>query len=129
VGPCDPSPLLSEHLKSLNTSFDLCLFGWVLWRIVPERHSFSVSKLAVADDIRGAGYGKLLVEWCKSKAQSVPGLTSVALVSLPDRVQFYQKMGFKKMFKMDDPVYLAALGQDKEVNKMFFFFFSVKGSR
>jgi len=72
------------------------LIGFVIYRLRPELESVSIAKLAVMPEFRRQGHGCRLVEWCVHLARRAPGISRIALSSLPEAVCFYQRLGFRK---------------------------------
>lgn len=52
-----------------------------------------IQEVAVLADHQGKGVGKALVEWCKNEARRM-GCYKVMLECLPERVGFYERLGF-----------------------------------
>ncbi|CAE7377798.1 ppsC [Symbiodinium natans] len=78
------------------------LLGFIVWRIKPERNMLIVSQLAVPEQFRRHGFGKMLVELLIAEARRLPQVYTVSLSSLPGSVKFYKRLGFKQVQRLPD---------------------------
>ncbi|CAE7518029.1 ppsC [Symbiodinium sp. CCMP2592] len=84
------------HLAVGQVAEKTTLLGFIVWRIKPERNMLIVSQLAVPEQFRRHGFGKMLVELLIAEAKRLPQVYTVSLSSLPGSVKFYKRLGFKQ---------------------------------
>jgi len=79
----------------LLASEDLeCLCGFALVKATTFG-VLSLSKIAVPAELRGKGFGKLMMDELMKAAKQQGNMFEVGLSSLPESVTFYQRLGFK----------------------------------
>jgi len=83
---------------TLLVSEDLSMLcGFLVWQCV--KGALSIAKLAVPSELRGSGFGKLIMEDAIKTAEK-QGNVKVYLSSLSTAVTFYQRLGFKALYKL-----------------------------
>eukprot|EP00930_Biecheleria_cincta_P030480 TRINITY_DN21113_c0_g1_i1.p1 TRINITY_DN21113_c0_g1~~TRINITY_DN21113_c0_g1_i1.p1 ORF type:complete len:243 (-),score=55.88 TRINITY_DN21113_c0_g1_i1:385-1113(-) len=89
------------HINLLAEGLDhgaaASLLGFVIYRLKPDVRSLSVYKLAVPEQYRRHGYGKLLMLELAQQAKQTPDIDRVSLASLAGAISFYQRLGFKRL--------------------------------
>eukprot|EP00439_Symbiodinium_sp_Y106_P042796 s57_g5.t1 len=90
------------HLAVGQVAEKTTLLGFIVWRIKPERNMLIVSQLAVPEQFRRHGFGKMLVELLIAEAKRLPQVYAVSLSSLPGSVKFYKRLGFKQVQRLPD---------------------------
>eukprot|EP00747_Dinoflagellata_sp_TGD_P030244 gnl/TRDRNA2_/TRDRNA2_134495_c0_seq2.p1 gnl/TRDRNA2_/TRDRNA2_134495_c0~~gnl/TRDRNA2_/TRDRNA2_134495_c0_seq2.p1 ORF type:complete len:376 (+),score=94.26 gnl/TRDRNA2_/TRDRNA2_134495_c0_seq2:145-1272(+) len=79
---------------------DAVLLGFIVFRIKPQLHCVSVAKIAVPEAYRKRGFGRRLVKWAIDYTKALPDINHCSLASLPEAVNFYKRLGFKKMHEI-----------------------------
>jgi len=82
--------LIREDDSGADSLYGVCALG-ICWEDLAE-----IRSLAVAPDLKGEGYGSLLVEACLEEARSLGLKTCFALTYVPD---FFLKLGFSEVEK------------------------------
>lgn len=59
-----------------------------------------MAKLAVPEQHRRRGFGRLLMLWAQKQARENMQISSISLSALPEAVKFYQRLGFKKLHEI-----------------------------
>lgn len=77
------------------------LFGFITVKVNPTLKCLSIRNVAVPPTARRHGHGRKLVRWAITHARQLPEVHVVSLFSLPDAIEFYQRLGFRKK-KMAD---------------------------
>mmetsp|Transcript_27499 Transcript_27499/g.51539 ORF Transcript_27499/g.51539 Transcript_27499/m.51539 type:complete len:223 (+) Transcript_27499:56-724(+) len=90
------------HVAAGQVGDKSVLLGFIVWRIKPERNMLIVSQLAVPEQYRRHGFGKMLVQILIAEAKRLPQIYTVSLSSLPDSVRFYKRLGFKQVQRLPD---------------------------
>lgn len=83
--------------EGLDRGAAASLLGFVIYRLKPDVRALSVYKLAVPEQYRRHGYGKLLMLGLVQQAKQLPEIDRVSLASLAGAISFYQRLGFKKL--------------------------------
>lgn len=92
--------------------------GFLVWKIV--NGALSIAKLAVPSELRGSGFGKLIMEDAIKGAKKQGNVHEVCLSSLSTAVTFYQRLGFKALTgaKIDTDQGIYVEGQVCMVKKL-----------
>jgi len=69
------------------------LCGFIVAKVT--RGSLSIAKLAVREELRGRGFGRLIMDEMTKSAKKQGDIFEVCLSSLPTAIKFYQRLGFK----------------------------------
>lgn len=83
--------------EGLDRGAAASLLGFVIYRLKPDVRALSVYKLAVPEQYRRHGCGKLLMLGLVQQAKQLPEIDRLSLASLAGAISFYQRLGFKKL--------------------------------
>lgn len=95
-GDCEE--FLSKHkdLKMTILAQGDSLVGFIMYRLHPKKNvaaHMSISRLAIAPEFRRQGYAGQFMKW----GMRQPGVSFLAVTSLPKALDFYKAFGFRKV--------------------------------
>jgi len=97
TGDCEE--FLSEHkdLKLTLLAQGDSLVGFIMYRLHPKKNvvgaHMSISRLAIAPEFRRQGFAGQFMKW----GMRQPGVSFLAVTSLPKALDFYKAFGFRKV--------------------------------
>merc|ERR1711907_553404 len=69
----------------------------IVYRLSPQKNTMGIAKLAVPEQYRRFGFGRQLIAWSVQYAKALKDIHILSLCSLPKAVNFYRRLGFKKI--------------------------------
>lgn len=91
---------LTMLARDVSKGRDAVLLAFMVYRLKPDQHCLTISKLAVPDVHRRRGYGQKLIDWAVGYGRSIQEMHFIGLSSLATAVNFYKRLGFKAVFNL-----------------------------